>query len=102
LAARGQRLRALLAQMDCASVIVSSVGSALFRAQHARLEGVFSKRAHRPYAPGDHGTWAKSKGLNRKEFVVDWTDPEGSREHIGRVTSSLLTLLPSDLNSSNR
>ena len=50
------------------------------------LEGVISKRADRPYAPGDRGIWAKSKCLNREEFVVvGWTDPEGSRSHIGAL-----------------
>jgi ATP-dependent DNA ligase len=34
------------------------------------LEGVISKRADRPYAPGDRGIWVKSKCLNREEFVV--------------------------------
>jgi ATP-dependent DNA ligase len=48
--------------------------------------GVISKRADRPYAPGDRGTWVKSKCLNREEFViVGWTDPEGSRSHIGAL-----------------
>jgi ATP-dependent DNA ligase len=45
-----------------------------------------SKRADRAYAPGDRGIWVKSKCLNREEFVVvGWTDPEGSREHIGAL-----------------
>ena len=45
-----------------------------------------SKRADRPYAPGDRGIWVKSKCLNREEFVVvGWTDPEGSRSHIGAL-----------------
>lgn len=48
------------------------------------LEGVISKRVDRPYASGDRGIWVKSKCLNREEFVVvGWTDPEGSRSHIG-------------------
>jgi ATP-dependent DNA ligase len=55
--------------------------------QHAcklGLEGAISKLADRPYAPGDRGIWVKSKCLNREEFVVvGWTDPEGSRSHIG-------------------
>ncbi len=53
-----------------------------FRAQACKLglEGAISKRADRPYAPGDRGIWVKSKCLNREEFVVvGWTDPEGSR-----------------------
>jgi ATP-dependent DNA ligase len=50
------------------------------------LEGVISKRADRPYAPGDRGIWVKSKCLNREEFVVvGWTDPEGTRQHIGAL-----------------
>jgi DNA ligase D-like protein (predicted ligase) len=50
------------------------------------LEGVISKRAGRPYAPGDRGIWVKSKCLIREEFVVvGWTDPEGSRENIGAL-----------------
>ena len=57
--------------------------------QHAcqlGLEGAISKRADRPYAPGDRGIWVKSKCLNREEFVVvGWTDPEGSRSHIGAL-----------------
>jgi ATP-dependent DNA ligase len=57
--------------------------------QHAcrlGLEGAISKLADRPYAPGDRGIWVKSKCLNREEFVVvGWTDPEGSRSHIGAL-----------------
>lgn len=57
--------------------------------QHAcklALEGAISKRADQPYAPGDRGIWVKSKCLNREEFVVvAWTDPEGSRSHIGAL-----------------
>ena len=50
------------------------------------LEGAFSKRADRPYAPGDRGIRVKSKCLNREEFVVvGWTDPTGSRSHIGAL-----------------
>ena len=59
-----------------------------FRAQACTLglEGAISKRADRPYAPGDRGIWVKSKCLNREEFVVvGWTDPEGSRSHIGAL-----------------
>ena len=50
------------------------------------LEGAISKRADQPYVPGDRGIWVKSKCLNREEFVVvGWTDPEGSRPHIGAL-----------------
>ena len=59
--------------------------TALFREHACRLglEGVISKQIDLPYAPGDRGIWAKSKCLDREEFVVvGWTDPEGSRAHI--------------------
>ena len=59
-----------------------------FRAQACKLglEGAISKQADRPYASGDRGIWVKSKCLNWQEFVVvGWTDPEGSRSHIGAL-----------------
>lgn len=59
-----------------------------FRAQACKLglEGAISKRADRPYAPGDRGIWVKSKCLNREEFVVvGWTNPEGSRPYLGAL-----------------
>jgi DNA ligase D-like protein (predicted ligase) len=57
--------------------------------QHAcqlGFEGVVSKTVDAPYAPGNRGLWRKSKCLNRQEFVVvGWTDPEGSRPHLGAL-----------------
>jgi len=51
-----------------------------------KLEGVISKRLDRAYGPGDRGLWVKSKCLHREEFVViGWTDPAGSRSHIGAL-----------------
>jgi DNA ligase D-like protein (predicted ligase) len=51
-----------------------------------KAEGAVSKRIDRAYAPGDRGIWVKSKCLNREEFVVvGWTDPTGSRAHIGSL-----------------
>jgi hypothetical protein len=36
--------------------------------------------------------WVKSKCLNREEFVVvGWTDPEGSRSHIGALLLGYFT-----------
>jgi bifunctional non-homologous end joining protein LigD len=65
------------------------VGNGPHFRQHAcklGLEGVISKRVDQPYAPGDRGRWVKSKCLNREEFVVvGWTDPTGSRPHIGAL-----------------
>jgi ATP-dependent DNA ligase len=38
------------------------------------LEGIVSKRADAPYAPGNRGLWRKVKCLYREEFVVvGWT-----------------------------
>ena len=65
-----------------------------FREQACKLglEGVISKQADRPYAPGDRGIWVKSKCLNREEFVVvGWTDPESSRSHIGALLLGFYT-----------
>jgi DNA ligase D-like protein (predicted ligase) len=56
------------------------------------LEGAVSKRIDRAYAPGDRGLWVKSKCLNREEFVViGWTDPTGSRPHIGSLLLAYYT-----------
>jgi ATP-dependent DNA ligase len=50
------------------------------------LEGIISKRADAPYAPGNRSLWVKVKCLNREEFVVvGWTDPEGSRPRLGAL-----------------
>jgi DNA ligase D-like protein (predicted ligase) len=57
--------------------------------QHAcavKVEGIVSKRADAPYAPGNRGLWLKVKCLNREEFVViGWTDPEGARPFLGAL-----------------
>ena len=50
------------------------------------FEGVVSKTSDAPYAPGNRGLWRKAKALNRQEFViVGWSDPEGSRPHLGAL-----------------
>jgi DNA ligase D-like protein (predicted ligase) len=50
------------------------------------FEGVVSKTIGAPYAPGNRGLWRKAKALNRQEFVVvGWSDPEGSRPHLGAL-----------------
>jgi bifunctional non-homologous end joining protein LigD len=50
------------------------------------FEGVVSKTMDAPYVPGNRGLWRKAKSLNRQEFVVvGWTDPEGSRPHLGAL-----------------
>ena len=62
-------------------------GSA-FHAQACKLEleGIVSKRADAPYAPGNRGLWLKVKCLHREEFVVvGWTDPEGKRPFLGAL-----------------
>jgi ATP-dependent DNA ligase len=50
------------------------------------LEGIISKRADAPYAPGDRGLWVNVKCENWEEFVViGWTDPEGARPWLGAL-----------------
>ena len=55
------------------------------------FEGIVSKRADAPYAPGNRGLWLKVKCLNREEFVVvGWTDPEGQAALPRRAAACLL------------
>ena len=55
-------------------------------------EGIISKRSDAPYVPGDRGLWRKTKCLNREEFViVGFTDPEGSRPHLGSLLLAYYT-----------
>ena len=87
---RKKRLRGLLAgELSGLRFADHVVGDGpRFRAQACKmaLEGVISKRVDRPYAPGDRGLWVKSKCMNREEYiVVGWTDPTGSRPHIGSL-----------------
>jgi bifunctional non-homologous end joining protein LigD len=50
------------------------------------FEGAVSKTIDAPYALGNRGLWRKAKALNRQEFViVGWSDPEGSRAHLGAL-----------------
>jgi bifunctional non-homologous end joining protein LigD len=57
-----------------------------------RLEGIVSKRADAAYTPGNRGLWVKTKCLNREEFlIVGWTDPEGSRPHLGALLLAYYT-----------
>jgi ATP-dependent DNA ligase len=50
------------------------------------FEGVVSKTIDAPYVSGNRGLWRKAKWLNRQEFVlVGWSDPEGSRPHLGAL-----------------
>jgi ATP-dependent DNA ligase len=51
--------------------------------QHG-LEGIVSKRIDGRYEPGRR-TWLKTKCLNREEFVVGWSDPEGGWHRIGAL-----------------
>jgi DNA ligase D-like protein (predicted ligase) len=65
-----------------------------FHAEACRLglEGIVSKRADAAYTPGNRGLWLKTKCLNREEFViVGWTDPEGSRPHLGALLLAYYT-----------
>ena len=61
-------------------------GVILTHAAKLGFEGVVSKTIDAPYAPGNRGLWRKVKALNRQEFVVvGWSDPEGTRPHLGAL-----------------
>ncbi|MGC2523331.1 MAG: non-homologous end-joining DNA ligase [Stellaceae bacterium] len=90
----------LIARKARLAALLSSVGSPLHYSDHQigqgptfhakacelSLEGIVSKRADAPYAPGNRGLWLKIKCLHREEFVVvGWTDPEGARPFIGAL-----------------
>jgi ATP-dependent DNA ligase len=56
------------------------------------FEGVVSKRINAPYTPRNRGLGHKAKWLNRQEFViVGWSDPEGSRPHLGALLLAYYT-----------
>ena len=67
--------------------IIGQGGEFFRHACQVKAEGVVSKRVDAPYGPGDRsGSWLKIKCLNREEFiVVGWTDPEGTRPHLGAL-----------------
>jgi DNA ligase D-like protein (predicted ligase) len=87
---RKARLEALLGGAPAAIRFSSHVignGAQVFEAgAKLGVEGIVSKQVDKPYLPGNRGVWVKSKCLNRQEFVfVGWTDPEGSRPHLGAL-----------------
>ena len=65
------------------------VGSGQSMYEHAcrlGLEGIVSKRRDAPYRSGRHGEWAKSKCINREEFVVaGYTPSTATRNAIGSL-----------------
>ncbi|MGA8757848.1 MAG: non-homologous end-joining DNA ligase, partial [Stellaceae bacterium] len=92
--------RPLIERKQWLAVLLASTGSPLQYSDHqiglgpafyehacaAKVEGIVSKRADAPYAPGNRGLWLKVKCLNREEFVViGWTDPEGRRPYLGAL-----------------
>jgi DNA ligase D-like protein (predicted ligase) len=87
---RKERLRKLLSQATAPLQFSDhQIGRGRAFYEHAcvlKLEGIVSKRADAPYAPGNRGLWLKVKCLNREEFVVvGWTDPEGARPWLGAL-----------------
>jgi bifunctional non-homologous end joining protein LigD len=92
--------RSLIERKERLAALLSSTGSPLQYSDHQiglgpafyekacplGVEGIVSKRADAPYAPGNRGLWLKVKCLNREEFVViGWTDPEGARPFLGAL-----------------
>src|SRR5262245_48540881 len=66
--------------------IVGQGAALLAHATELGLEGIISKLRDKPYQPGRHPTWQKTKIKQRGTFVVGgFTDPEGSRAGIGAL-----------------
>ena len=92
LAFRREFLNDLLLERDRNSVVHKTRqfhirhGDPLARACALGIEGVVSKRADAAYPVGRTPLWIKSKCVRRQEFVVvGYTDPEGSRHHLGAL-----------------
>ena len=57
------------------------------------LEGLVSKRLDRRYLPDDRSAWAKTKCLNRGEFVIfGWSAPKGTRPFLGPSCWASMTM----------
>jgi DNA ligase D-like protein (predicted ligase) len=87
---RKERLRALLSEarppLQFSDHRIGRGRAFYEQACGLKLEGIISKQADAPYAPGNRGQWLKIKCLNREEFVViGWTDPEGARPFLGAL-----------------
>jgi bifunctional non-homologous end joining protein LigD len=69
------------------SAHVAGGGAEFFAAACQReLEGIVSKRRDRPYEPGRHGGWVKTKCWLRQEVVIGgFTEPAGSRVGLGAL-----------------
>jgi DNA ligase D-like protein (predicted ligase) len=94
------RPRPLIERKDRLAALLASAPTSLHYSDHQlghgrafhekacamSLEGIVSKRADAAYTPSNRGLWLKVKCLHREEFVViGWTDPEGSRPHLGAL-----------------
>lgn len=66
---------------------VVGTGKRLFaQAQKLGIEGIVAKRRASPYVSGRSKDWLKLKAVLRQEFVVvGWTEPQGSRRHLGAL-----------------
>ena len=87
---RKARLEALLSGAPAGIRFSSHVignGAQVFEAgAKLGVEGIVSKQVDKPYSRAIAAIWVKTKCLNRQEFVVvGWTDPEGSRPHLGAL-----------------
>ncbi len=66
---------------------VLEAGEAFFAAADAeRLEGIVAKKTRSAYTGGRSQDWVKIKCQRRQEFVIGgYTDPQGSRRHLGAL-----------------
>ncbi len=87
---RKQRLEQLISAhrgvLRYSDHVVGKGGAFFALACKQGLEGIVSKRRDAPYTPGRGSSWRKTKCLLRQELVIGgYTDPEGSRSHIGAL-----------------
>jgi hypothetical protein len=61
----------------------------------ARFEGVVSKTVDAPDAPGSRGLWRKEVAEPARVRHLGWSDPEGSRPHLGALLLSYYAMTPS-------
>jgi hypothetical protein len=79
------RLCVALAALDATVQVAGPAGARAIafsfeQACHLSVEGIVSKRADAPYAPGNRGLWVKVQCLHREEFGVGARSGQADRQ----------------------
>lgn len=77
----------------CSSLAMGDGRAMYEQAKREGWEGLMVKRINSPYRPGKRSDdWLKLKFCLRQEFVVvGWTEPQGSRQHLGALILAVNT-----------